>query len=186
MIEPKMYGGYVEVDLVDESEIENAGDIFTIDSDEKAEWALKKVLAAKKEKERLTALVNAERESLDRAQENIDARYENETSYLLYKLGEFFKTVEHKETKTQESYQLLSGKLVFKKPTQKLEQQKEALLEWCKENAPEYVKTEQSVEWGQIKKCMKIVGDSVIYDATGEIVQGVALAEVAGAFDVKA
>ena len=159
---------------------------FTIDSDEMAEWALKKVLAAKKEKERLTALVNAERENLDRAQEDIDARYENETSYLLFKLGEYFKTVEHKETKTQESYQLLSGKLVFKKPTQKLEQQEEALLEWCKENAPEYVKTKQSVEWGQIKKLMKVVGESVIYDATGEIVQGVAVAEVAGVFDVKA
>ena len=185
MIESKMYGGYVEVDMVDNERIEEAGDVFTIDTDEKAEWALKKVLAAKKEKERLSALIASERERLDRAQDDIDKRYEDDTSYLLFKLGEYFKTVEHKETKTQESYQLLSGKLVFKKPSQKLEQQEEALLEWCKHNAPEYVRTKQSVEWGQIKKCMKIVGDAVIYDATGEIVQGVAVSEVAGVFDVK-
>lgn len=179
-----MYNEIYEADLEEEMRAEETE--FTIDSDEKAEWALKKVLAAKKEKERLTALIDAERARLDSAQEGVDKRYENDTSYLLFKLGEYFKTVEHKETKTQESYQLLSGKLVFKKPTQKLEQQEEALLEWCKENAPEYVRTKQSVEWGQIKRCMKIVGESVIYDATGEIVQGVAVAETAGTFDVKA
>lgn len=159
---------------------------FAIETDEMAEWALKKVLAAKKEKERLSDLIDKEREALDRKQEEIDKRYENDTSYLIFKLNEYFQKVEHKETKTQESYQLLSGKLVFKKPTQKMEQQKEALLEWCKVNAPEYVRTEQSVEWGQIKKCMKIVGDAVIYDTTGEIVSGVTVSETAGTFDVKA
>jgi len=144
-----MYNEIYEADLEEEMRTEETE--FTIDSDEMAEWALKKVLAAKKEKERLTALIDAERASLDRAQEDIDKRYEHDTSYLLFKLGEYFKTVEHKETKTQESYQLLSGKLVYKKPTQKLEQDEGALLEWCKENAPEYVRTKQSVEWGQIK-----------------------------------
>lgn len=159
---------------------------FTIETDEMAEWALKKVIAAKKEKERLSALIDAERERLDRAQEDIDKRYENDTSYLIFKLNEYFQTVEHKETKTQESYQLLSGKLVFKKPTQKIEQNEEALLEWCKTNAPEYVITKQSVAWGQIKKGMQIAGDAVIYSATGEIVSGVTISETPGAFDVKA
>lgn len=179
-----MYNEIYEADLEEEMRAEE--NEFTIDSDEVAEWALKKVLAARQEKERLTALIDAERERLDRKQEDIDKRYENETSFLLFKLSEYFKTVEHKETKTQESYQLLSGKLVYKKPTVKLEQDKHALLNWCKDNAPEYVRTEQSVEWGQIKKCMKIVGESVIYDATGEVVQGVAITETAGTFDVKA
>lgn len=180
-----MHNEIFEAELEEEMRAEESAE-FTIDTDEAAEWALKKVLAAKKERDRLTALVDAERERLDRTQEGIDKRYESDTSYLLFKLSEYFKTVEHKETKTQESYQLLSGKLVFKKPTQKMEQNKDVLLEWCKQNAPEYVKTEQSVEWGQIKKNMKIVGDAVIYDATGEIVSGVAVSEVAGVFDVKA
>ena len=159
---------------------------FAIETDEMAEWALKKVLAAKKEKERLSALIDTERETLNRKQEEIDKRYENDTSYLILKLNEYFQTVEHKETKTQESYQLLSGKLVFKKPAQKMEQNEEALLEWCKTNAPEYVITKQSVAWGQIKKCMQIAGDVVIYGATGEIVSGVEISETPGTFDVKA
>lgn len=170
--------------FLEEEETETSD--FVIESDEMAEWALKKVLAAKKEKERLSALIDAERKALDRMQEEIDQRYENDTSYLIFKLNEYFKTVEHKETKTQESYQLLSGKLVFKKPTQKMEQNEEALLEWCKANAPEYVVTKQSVAWGQIKKNMQIAGDSVIYGATGEIVSGVTITETDGSFDVKA
>lgn len=170
--------------LYEEEETEES--TFTIESDETAEWALKKVLAAKREKERLTDLIKVERESLDRKQEEIDKRYEQETSYLLFLLGEYFKTVEHKETKTQESYQLLSGKLIYKKPTQKMEQDESALLDWCKANAPEYIKTKQSVEWGQLKKLMQISGDKVVYGITGEIVTGVAVSENAGVFDVKA
>ena len=104
----------------------------------------------------------------------------------IFKLNEYFRTVERKETKTQESYQLLSGKLVFKKPTQKMEQNEDALLEWCKTYAPEYVITKESVAWGQIKKCMQIAGDAVVYSATGEIVSGVTISETEGSFDVKA
>lgn len=159
---------------------------FTIDSDKAAEWALKKVLAAKKERERLIALVVVEQEELDRQIEQIEKRYEQDTSYLLTKLSEYFKTVEHKETKTQESYQLLSGKLIFKKPTQKVEQDEDGLLDWAKVNAPEHIKTKESVAWGDIKKEMLIAGDTVIYRPTGEIVSGVSIVETAGVFDVKA
>ena len=77
----------IEYEVINE-EIETEATEFTIDTDEKAEWALKKVLAAKKEKERLTALIEAERESLDRKQEEVDKRFENDTSYMLFKLKE--------------------------------------------------------------------------------------------------
>lgn len=179
-----MHNEIFEAELEEEMRAEESE--FVIDSDEMAEWALKRVLAAKKEKERLSALIDAERERLDLAQENVDERYEHDTSYLLHKLNKYFETVEHKQTKTQESYQLLSGKLIFKKPSQKMEQDKGAFLAWCKDNASEYVKTEESVAWGEIKKQLNIVGDAVIYGPTGEIVSGVAIAEVAGVFDVKA
>lgn len=176
-----MHDEIFEADL--ELKSEETG--FIIDSDEKAEWAVKKVIAAKKEKERLMALIDAERETLDRKKADVNKRYEGDTSYLLAKLGEYFSTVEHKKTKTQESYQLLSGKLVFKKPAQKLEQDEGALLEWCRSNAPEYVKTQESVAWGDIKKQLTVVGETVVYGDTGEIVNGVVVSEVAGVFDVK-
>lgn len=158
---------------------------FAITDDSTAEWALKKILAARREKERLTALVKAEKEELDRQQEQIDKRYEQETAYLLVKLGEYFDTVEHKKTKTQETYQLLSGKLILKKPKQVLSPDNEALLKWCKENAPDFVKVTESVAWGELKKRVMISGDSAFYAGTGEAIDCISITEEAGTFDVK-
>ena len=40
---------------------------------------------------------------------------DEEFAEVLDMLGEYFKTVPHKKTKTQEAYQLPSGKLILKK-----------------------------------------------------------------------
>lgn len=158
---------------------------FEITDDSTAEWALKKILAARRERERLTDLVKAEKEELDRHQEQIEKRYEQETAYLLVKLGEYFDTVEHKKTKTQETYQLLSGKLIFKKPTQEMKPDEEALLKWCKENAPDFVQVKESVKWGEFKKRLMLSGESAFYSGTGEAVECITVTEKAGTFDVK-
>jgi hypothetical protein len=128
--------------------------------------------------------VKAEAAKLKTHQELIDMRYENSTGYLLSKLYEYFNTVEHKNTKTQESYQLLSGKLVFKKPKLEANKSEDALLEWCKTNAPEYVKTSESVAWGELKKNLVFVEDKAILKDTGEVVGGISVAESLGSFDV--
>lgn len=157
---------------------------FTIADDSTAEWALKKILEAKAEKERLINLVKVETARLQAQQEQIEKRYTNSTSYLMSKLYEYFNTVNRKKTKTQETYQLLSGKLVFKTPKPEANRNEEDLLEWCKNNAPEYVNTKESVAWGELKKNLVFNGDKAIFEATGEVVNGISVAESAGSFDV--
>ena len=158
---------------------------FTISTDSAAEWALKKVLDAKRERERLLSLIEAEREELDRKQEKIEKKYETDTGYLLSKLNAYFDTVDRKKTKTQETYQLLSGKLVRKFAKQKLVPDKSALLEWCKQNAPECVKHTEEAMWSEIKGKFDIMGDTVICSETGELVSCVGIEETPAAFDVK-
>ena len=158
---------------------------FQITDDKLAEWALKKVLEARKERDRLTALVEVERAVLDRKQERINKRFEKGIAYFLSLLGEYFQTVEHKKTKTQESYQLLSGKLVFKKPKMEYTPDNDKLLEWAKANAPEYVNTKESVAWGELKKKLEICGESAVFTDTGEIIDCVVVEEKPGVFDVK-
>lgn len=157
---------------------------FTISDDSTAEWALKKVLEAKAEKERLDNLVKAETAKLQAQQEQIEKRYVNSTGFLLSKLYEYFNTVNRKKTKTQETYQLLSGKLVFKTPKLEANKNDGDLLEWCKNNAPEYVKTSESVAWGELKKNLVFNEDKAIFKDTGEVVSGISVAESAGTFDV--
>jgi hypothetical protein len=157
---------------------------FEITDDSTAEWALKKVLEAKGERQRLLDLIEYEKDRLDAKKEQVEKKYESNTSYLLSKLGEYFETVTKRKTKTQESYQLLSGKLVRKFAKQKLTPNKEALLQWCKENAPECIKTTEEASWSDIKSKLTIIDGAVVYAETGELVACVTVDEVPPAFDV--
>jgi hypothetical protein len=170
--------------MIDIIETEINEETFTIADDSMAEWALQKVLEAKAERERLTDLVKAEAARLKTQQELIDKRYENSTGFLLTHLYRYFNTVEHKNTKTQETYQLLSGKLVFKKPKPEANKSEDALLEWCKNNAPEFVKTSESVAWAELKKNLVYKEGKAILKDTGEVVGGISVEESLGSFDV--
>ena len=57
---------------------------------------------------------------------------ERKTSFLKSCLAQYFETVPHKETKTQATYKLLSGQLVFKKPKQKLVKSDDDLIAYFK------------------------------------------------------
>lgn len=157
---------------------------FEITDDSTAEWALKKIIEAKRERQRLLDLVDAEKQNLDIKKEQINKRYEADTGFLLSKLNTYLDTVDRKKTKTQETYQLLSGKLVRKFAKQKLVPDKEALLEWCKQNAPEYVKHTEEAMWGEVKGKFSIIDGAVICSDTGELVSCVGVEETPTTFDV--
>ena len=136
---------------------------FKIDTDLLANWSIKKIKQETEEHDRLVEIAKGEIEELNRQIALLDKALENKTGYLKSKLQEYFMTVEHKETKTQESYKLLSGSLVFKKPTQKMNPDKEKLLEYVKaNNMPEYIKVKEDVDWAGLKKDCTIQGNQVI------------------------
>ena len=157
---------------------------FEINDDSSAEWALKKIIEAKRERQRLLDLIDVEKATLDAKKEQVNKRYETDTGFLLSKLNAYLDTVERKKTKTQETYQLLSGKLVRKFAKQKLVPNKEALLDWCKQNAPEYVKHTEEAMWGEVKGKFSIIDGVVIYSDTGELVTCVSVEESPITFDV--
>ena len=86
---------------------------FIIDNDSKAEWALKKIKAAQDEHDRLIALADEEEDRLKVKRAKIDSKLETDTSYLKFLLSKYIDTVTCKETKTQKSYQLLTGKKIL-------------------------------------------------------------------------
>ena len=90
---------------------------FTIDNDKTANWAIKKIKEEQEEHARLQAIIDDELAELTKKQEEINKRLENKTAYLKSLLYLYFEKVPHKETKTQSSYKLLDGSLVFKKPS---------------------------------------------------------------------
>ena len=166
-------------------EFENEG--FVIDNDNKANWALKKIKEATAEADRLKAIITAERDELTEKEDRINEKLERDTGYLKALLYNYFETVEHKATKTQESYKLLDGSLVYKIPTRKIAKPDEGrLIAYLKTNAPELVKTVETAAWGDFKKALAVADDGTVINVeTGEVLDFIGTEETAGTFDVK-
>ena len=159
---------------------------FTITDDNKADWALKKIAEERKEVERLNALAKQQIEEIELKIKHLEETTERKTAFLKGCLAQYFETVPHKATKTQETYKLLSGSLVFKLPSQKMVKDDEKLLEYFKQNnMNEYIKTKETPAWAEFKKNLSIVDDKVIDTSTGEVVDVVKVEETAGSFEVK-
>ena len=91
---------------------------------------------------------------------------------------------EARETNTQITYQLLSGKLVYKKSGLELKQNADVLVNWCKEHLPDAIKVTYEPKWAEIKKNIKVVDGVPVYAPTGEVVDGVEETYVASKFNV--
>lgn len=169
---------------IEESE---APESFCIDTDKLAEWAIKKIKAAQAEHDRLQKLIDEEFAELAAKQEENNKRLQSETGYLKSLLYGYFQTVEHKETKTQESYKLLSGSLVYKKPAVAIvkpdNDQLVAYLE--KSGREDLVETKKTAAWGEYKKTLTISYDGQVISEDGEILDFIQTEEKAGEFNVK-
>lgn len=172
---------------ITEVETENGVDEetrFTVDDDQKADWALKKIKEIEKETERWTDFYEAKKKKV------INANEMRKTN-LLEKLRIFFQSLEmKKETKTQFSYELPGGKLILKKGKSDFTaSDKTALAELFKERKPELVKTKVEPNWAAIKKGLHLLEDNrIVYiSEDGEVtdVTGVELTDTPERFEVK-
>lgn len=160
---------------------------FVISDDKAAEWALKKIKAATAERDRLMALINEERRELDEKEADVIKTFDNDTSYLKHLLCEYMRGVECKSTKTQDTYSLLSGKLVRKHESKKLKCNDDALKTWL-ENAGyrEYLNVTVKPKWAEVKKLCVLDDESGIVTFNGgEIIDGVEVVTEDESFEVK-
>lgn len=158
---------------------------FRIADDDTADWAVRKIAEERAELARIKAMAD---EQIARIMEKVAAaekRCENGTAYLTGKLAEYFNTVPHKATKTQETYRLLSGVLKMKRGGVTMKQDDVRLLEHLKATgAVEFITTKESPKWGEFKKRLEIVGNQVVDSSTGEIVDGVEVVEKPDVFTI--
>lgn len=161
---------------------------FVIDDDGKADWALRRIKEEKDEYIRLSTLADEQKSELDYRVEQARKRYEGRTGFLRDKLMEYFHTVPHRSTKTQEKYQLLSGALVLKKGGTHIDHDDDALSVWMLANGyQDMVKTTHKPQWGTFKRCLSADPDTgiVTLTDTGEIVEGLTASVKEDTFDIK-
>lgn len=137
------------------------------------------------EQDRLLLLVLKERADLDSKEAHIRSDHDDKVAYYKGLLREYMETVETRDTKTQRSYQLLSGKLVVKRSHVRVKRDDAVLAAWARENAPEYIKSSETVLWGDLKPFLRVAGESVIYEGTGEMIDGLGVEETEEVFEVR-
>lgn len=93
-----------------------------------------------------------------------------------------------RETKTRTTYTIPSANLIFKKEAEKMIVKDESsLIEYLdKNNKSEYIKTQQSINWAELKKTLKIVNGKIV-DINGEIldINGIEIATTGEEFEIK-
>lgn len=159
---------------------------FVIENDKTADWAVQTIKEREEEHARIEALGKEKKAEIDIKVEEDRIKCENETRFLKAALAEYFNTVKTKETKTQKSYKLLSGNLVYKKPSYDYEKDEDALIFWAiVNNHRDVIETVHKLKWADFKKQLAIVGDEVVIAETGEVVSGIKPIEKEGKFEVK-
>lgn len=156
---------------------------FKIDNDKIADWAITQIHEVENERDRLITLAEEQITDLKDRIEELKTKCDNDTAYLRSCLEMYFNTVPTKETKTQKSYKLLSGTLVFKKPSVKINHDDEKLLDFL--DGTEFVEIKKSLKWGEYKKILTISGNDVIDSETGEVIDACTVEDVPASFSIK-
>lgn len=150
-------------------------DEFRIDSDVKAEWAVRKLKDLRAERDRLVDTMRAVMDEYARRITEEEEKYERRAVRMRNMLEDYFESVPHKVTKTQESYQLPSGRLVLKTVEPEFRRDEAALVDWLKAGEMDsFIETRTTVKWGDLKKNTTVLPDGkVVYNTTGEVIDGV-------------
>lgn len=140
---------------------------FTVDNDQKAEWAARKIREARQDTQKWTEYYERQLSAIRRANEDTEA-------YFAALLADYFETVPHKATKTQESYSLPSCKLVLKAQQPEFNRDEAVLCDYLdKKGRDDLVKITRRADWAALKKTLKVMDDGTCVDADGEVVEGV-------------
>lgn len=162
---------------------------FKINNDKSADWALTQIKEAEEERDRLIRLAQDQIDDLTSKIQELSEKCDCDTAFLTSALYEYFATVPHKVTKTQESYKLLSGSLVFKKPSTKITHNDDKLIEYLEKNdGNDFIKIKKSVDWAEFKKNLKISDNGEVIDTDLGVVLAndiCAVEDVPASFNIK-
>ena len=133
-------------EIIDTPEIESEG--FAIDSDQKAEWALRRIREHKADANRMAMVCNAEIERYEKVCKEAADKCARDCAYLESLLYAYFLNVPHKATKTQESYKLPTGTLKQKAREPEYVRADAEIIAWLNDQGmKDFVEVKPSLKW---------------------------------------
>ena len=152
---------------------------FVVDNDMKAEWCLSKIRTAKKNAEREIEELTRQMEFYKARMDQVQQEYEEERNFFQEMLLPYFNNrVESgfaKESKTQVSYPLPTGKLLLKhrEPEYDYKTKQKEAIEWLKKNdGKQFIKVKEELDWKALKATVTVSGNGVCNEG-GEVIPGI-------------
>ena len=151
---------------------------FQVTDLKSAEWAASKVARWVARKKQIDDFVKGEIEEytakMKAYQADMDAECDDHINFLTEKLRPFAE--QQVEGTKKKSFKLPSGTLQFKTEYDVTKDEKK-LLEYVKTSAPEYLKVEESVKWGELKNQLQWTEEGKAVTPDGEVLDCVSRAE---------
>jgi len=157
-------------------EMKELAETFVVDSDQKADWALERIIEQRKEISRIEKLYVERKAELASKYLEITSAIDLKIAHLEGLLEAYLNTIDCKPTKAgTKKYRLLSGSIAMKRQEPKYETNNEALVQWLlSAGRTDLVNTQQTPAWGELKKeGIKVLPDGTVCTYDGEVINGV-------------
>jgi len=164
-----------------EGELEGVKEGWQIADDGAADWAVRKIKEARANRDRMIAHFE------DQIEKAIESCRITE-NFFSGKLIEYFNVLPVRESKTQKSYELPTGKLILKFPAPEYVRDESKLVEWLfKIDRQDLIRTDfvSKPIWSELKPLTIVSGNDVIYLETGEVIPGLSAVERGAEFKVE-
>jgi hypothetical protein len=171
-------------DYLDEKEqIEQ--DRFKVDTDEKANWSLRKIKQFQDQKEANNKLAVDEIEKIEAWNKSENEKAQQSIDYFQGLLAYYAQSKRDQDPKFKK-LELPNGKIKFTKQQPKYNYNDDLLLDYLKKaERSDLIKVKESPDKATVKKLFTIQGDQLIDTETGEFVEGVSIEHRNDAFKVE-
>jgi hypothetical protein len=171
-------------ELENQEELKQRFQITGIDS---LNWAFRKLSAYKAKASEVEQLAQAERERIDRWEEEQKKSIQQNIEFFEQLISEYHAKVLQDDPKAKTLSTPYGKSKARKSKAQPEKVDENMLLKHIKENGmTEFIK--ESVKWGDLKKALKVVevnGDQVVIDENGQVVPGVVVKPEAITYSVE-
>lgn len=158
---------------------------FVIDSDEKADWALRKIVEAENEIEKVEHFAESQIRQIENWKVKQTEKRYNSIEYFKSLLAEYLQN-KRKENPKLKSITLPTGNVGFRKKPVKWVYNDEVVLKTLEsENLDDFIKVEKKLDKQSIKKAFEVVNDKVINPETGQVIEGIEVQEQGESLNVR-
>jgi len=162
---------------------------FIIDTDEKADWAIRKILRCQSKNNDIKHLAEMQINKIKQWQVQETEANDGSINYLTSLLEPYAKSQLDGKKKT---VKMPSGNVSFRSVApgyfiagEKVDGKNETLLNHVRQSAPEFLKIEETVNWSELKKELTVTSTGQIVAPDGEILDFISAVEYPDAVTVK-